>query len=150
MGIGEWLSQNSLNLVGSLIAIIGLWFTAFSIRSETKARQVANLIAVTENHRKIWAEYSQSPDLWRVLDPTADLTKHPITLREEFFTRSVIFQLNSSYYATKDDLIIKLEGLRRDAFEFLSLPIPMATWKLIKDKRNDEFVAFVESCLNWK
>lgn len=150
MGIGEWLSQNSLNLVGSVIAIIGLWFTAFAIRSETKARRVANLIAVTENHREIWAEYSQSPDLWRVLDPTADLTKQPITLREAVFTRSVIFQLNSAYYATKDDLIIKLEGLRRDAFEFLSLPIPMATWKLIKDKQNDEFVAFVESCLNWK
>lgn len=150
MGIGEWLSQNSLNLVGSVIAIIGLWFTAFSIRSETKARQVGNLIAVSENHRKIWAEYSQSPDLWRVLDPKADLTKKPVTLGEEFFARSVIFQLNSSYYATKNDLIIKLEGLRRDAFEFLSLPIPMATWNLIKDKQNDEFVAFVESCLNWK
>ena len=85
-----------------------------------------------------------------MLDPTADLTKLPMTLREQFFARSVIFQLNSTYYATKDDLIIKLEGLRRDAFEFLSLPIPMATWKIIKDKQNDEFVAFVESCLNWK
>jgi hypothetical protein len=45
---------------------------------------------------------------------------------------------------------IKLAGLRPAVFEFLSLPIPMATWKLIKDKQNDEFVAFVESCLNWK
>jgi hypothetical protein len=150
MGIGEWFSQNSFNLGSSIIAIIGLWFNAFAIRSDTKARQVGNLIAVTENHRQIWAEYSQSPDLWRVLDPTADLTKRPMTLREQFFARSVIFQLNSTYYARKNDLIIKLEGLRRDAFEFLSLPIPMATWNLIKDKQNDEFLAFVESCLNWK
>jgi hypothetical protein len=150
MGIGEWFSQNTFNLGSLIFAVIGLWFNAFAICSDTKARQVGNLIAVTENHREIWAEYSQSPDLWRVLDSTADLTKQPMTPREKFFTRSVIFQLNSTYYATKDDLIIKLEGLRRDAFEFLSLPIPMATWKLIKDKQNDEFVAFVESCLNWK
>jgi len=150
MGLGEWFSQNSFNLVSSVIAIIGLWFTAFAIRSETKARRVANLIAVTENHRQIWTEYARSPDLTRVLDAAADLAKQPITFREAVFTRSVIFQLNSAYYATKDDLIIKLEGLRRDAFEFLSLPIPMATWKLIQDKQNDEFVAFVESCLIWK
>jgi hypothetical protein len=150
MGIGEWLSQNTFNLGSSIIAIVGLWFNAFAIRSDTRARQVGNLIAVTENHREIWAEYSESPDLWRVLDSTADLTKLPMTPREQFFARSVIFQLNSTYYATKDDLIIKMEGLRRDAFEFLSLPIPMATWSVLKDKQNDEFVAFVESCLNWK
>src|SRR5690242_2314735 len=148
MGIGGWFSQNSFNLASSAIAIMGPWFTAFAIRSDTKARQVANLIAVTESHREIWVEYSRSPDLWRVLNPAVDLTKQPITLRKELFTKSVIFLLNSSYYATKDDLIIKLDGLRRDAFEFLSLPIPMATWEIIKDKQNDEFVAFVESCLN--
>lgn len=90
---------------------------------------------VTENHRKIWAKYSRRPDLWRVLDPTGDLRKQPITLREAIFARSVIFQFNCTYYASKDDLIIKHEGLRRDVFEFLSLPTQMATWKLIKDKQ---------------
>src|SRR4051812_32616363 len=114
MGIGEWLSQNSFNLVSSVVAITGLWFTAFAIRSETKARQVANLIAITENHRKIWTEYGHSSDLTRVFDASADLAKQPITRGEEIFISFVIFHLNSVYYATKDELIIKLEGLRRD------------------------------------
>jgi hypothetical protein len=40
--------------------------------------------------------------------------------------------------------------LRRDVAQFFSLPIPRAVWEKTKVTQNDDFVAFVESCLNWK
>jgi hypothetical protein len=32
----------------------------------------------------------------------------------------------------------------------MSLPIPRAIWEKVKVVQNDDFVAFVESCRNWK
>jgi len=44
----------------------------------------------------------------------------------------------------------KVEGLRRDVAQFFALPITREVWGKIKVLQNDEFVAFVESCQNWK
>jgi hypothetical protein len=62
----------------------------------------------------------------------------------------VIQHLSTVYYAMNDQLVIKVEGIRRDIAQFLSLPIPREVWEKIKVLQNDEFVAFVESCRNWK
>jgi hypothetical protein len=34
--------------------------------------------------------------------------------------------------------------------QFFALPITREVWEKIKVLQNDEFVAFVEYCLNWK
>ncbi len=62
----------------------------------------------------------------------------------------VIQHLNTVYYAMNDQLVVKVEGLRRDIAQFFSLPIPREVWEKIKVLQNDDFVAFVESCRNWK
>ena len=62
----------------------------------------------------------------------------------------VIQHLGSMYYAMSDQLVVKLEGMRRDIAQFLSLPIPRDVWEKIKVYQNDDFVAFMESCRNWK
>lgn len=49
-----------------------------------------------------------------------------------------------------DELVIKLEGLRRDVAQFLSLPIPKAIWEKTKVLQNDALVKFIEECRNWK
>jgi hypothetical protein len=49
-----------------------------------------------------------------------------------------------------DQLVVKVEGLRRDIAKFFSKPIPGEVWDKIKALQNDDFVAFVESCRNRK
>ena len=49
-----------------------------------------------------------------------------------------------------DQLVVKVEGLRRDVAQFFSLPITREVWEKIKVLQNDDFVTFVESCRNWK
>lgn len=145
--MAEWLTENWFNLLSSTGIIGGLCFTAVSLRSETKTRRVANLLTITANYRDIWKEFFHSPKLSRVIDPRADVVKKPVTSEEELFVGLVISHVNSVFYATNDELVVKWEGLRRDVGQFLSLPIPKAVWHKTKPLQNQDFAAFIESSL---
>jgi hypothetical protein len=149
MGIGEWILQNGFNLFSAIGIIASLWFTAISLRSETKTRRIANLLTITANHREIWKEFLNNPKLARVRDAAADTAKQPVTDAERVFVTMIILHISSVYYAMKDELVIKLEGLRRDVAQFLSLPIPKAIWEKMKVFQNDALVRFIEECRNW-
>ena len=146
----QWLAENWFNLFSAVGIIAGLWFTAFSLRSETKTRRVANLLTITANHREIWKVFLTDNGLARVRDASADTLKQPVTEAERVFVTFVILHMSSVFYAMSDQLVVKVEGLRRDVAQFLSLPIPSEVWDKIKVLQNDEFAAFVESCRNWK
>jgi hypothetical protein len=147
MEIGGWVSQNWFNLLSAVGIIGGLWFTAFSLRSDTKTRRIANLLTITANHREVWKEYLNNPNLVRISDTTADLTKQPITDVERVFATLVILHMNSVYYAMSDQLVVEYEGLRRDIAKFISRPVPKAVWEKIKPLQNEDFVKFIESAL---
>jgi hypothetical protein len=154
MEIGEWISQNWFEFATVLCGICSLWFSAFVIhqntkakKEETKARRTSNLLAITANHREVWKNFPNSPELVRVIDPSADVTKQPVTLAERFFVSSIISNTSSVYEALKDELVTEQEGLRRDVKEFFSLPIPKAVWTKTKLLQNQDFAAFIESAL---
>ena len=147
MGIEEWISQNFFNLFSVAGIIGGLWFTAISLRSETKTRRVANLLTITANHREVWKECFGKPELARVIEPSANVENQPVTPAEEFFVNMVISHTSSVYEALKDDLVIKQENLRRDVKSFFSLPVPNAVWTKTKLLQNQDFAAFIDSSL---
>ena len=145
--MGQWLTENWFNLLSSVGIIGGLWFTAITLHSETKTRRIANFLAITANYREIWKEFFHYPALARVVDPAADVEKQPVTPDEELFVGLVISQMSSVFYATRDELLIELEGARRDIAQFFSLPVPKAVWTKTKLLQNQDFAAFVESSL---
>lgn len=147
MEVVEWVSQNWFNLFSSLGIIGGLWFTAVSLRSETKTRRIANLLTITANHREVWKEIFNRPELSRVIDPSADVAKQPVTPAERFFVNMIVSNTNSMYAALKDELVIQQDGLRRDVKWFFSLPIPKAVWTATKLLQNQDFAAFIDSAL---
>jgi hypothetical protein len=147
MGIGEWISQNFFNILSAAGIIGGLWFTAVSLRSETKTRRVANLLTITANHQEVWKEFFGKPELARVIEPSADVEKQPVTPVEEFFVHMVISNTSSMYEALKDELVTKQEGLRRDVKSFFSLPVPKAVWTKTKLLQNQDFAAFIDYSL---
>ena len=146
MGISAWVTGNWFDLLQSLGIIGGLLFTAHSLRSEARTTRVNNLLAITDGHRKVWTEFYR-PELKRVLSEQADLSREEITHEEEVFVNFVILHLNGVFCALKSGLVFEIEGLRRDVGRFFSLPIPRAVWTKTKLLQNDDFVAFVESCL---
>ena len=150
MGIEEWIFQNWFDLFSSAGIIGGLWFTAISLRSEAKTRRIANLLTITANHREVWKIFLNNKGLARVRDASADTIKQPVTDAERVFVTFVILHMNGVFYAMSDQLVVQVEGLRRDIAQFFSLPIPRDVWEKVKVLQNDDFVAFVESCRNWK
>jgi hypothetical protein len=150
MGFWDWFSNNAFDLISAIGVIASLCFTAVSLRSETKTRRISNLLSVTANHREVWKVFLTRPDLGRVRDASVNTAVQPITDAERIFVNMVIQHVNSVYQAMNDQLVVKMEGLRRDVAQFFSLPIPRDVWEKVKVSQNDEFVAFVESCRNWK
>ena len=150
MGFSAWLADNSVNLL-STFGIVGSFFIAAkAFRSEAKTRRIANLLSITANHREVWKVFVNDKALARVLSASADTNRQPVTEAEQAFVTLVFAHISSVYYAMNDQLVVNLDGLRRDIVQFLSLPVPRAVWEKIKVVQNDDFVAFVELCRNWK
>lgn len=142
----RWIAENWFTALSAVGIVGGLFFTATSLRSETKTRRIANQLAMTASHRDVWKETFHNPALSRVVDPAAQLEEKPVTPDEQAFVTMVILHLSSVYEALKDELVIKQQWLRRDVAAFFALPIPKAVWEEIKLLQNEDFVAFVEKC----
>ncbi len=142
-----WMVDNWMTVLNAVGVVGGLFFTARALRSETRTRRIANLLTVTTNHREIWKEFSSRRELARILDSSADVTKQAVTPEEAEFVNFVTLHLSSVYYAMKDGIVVKLEGLRHDVRSFFSLPLPKAVWEKTKIFQNEDFVQFVEMCV---
>lgn len=148
MGIGEWLAQNWFDLITNIGTIGGLFFAAFSIYEDVKARRVANLLTLTQNHRELMKVFYRDTDLARVLDASASVSKQPITLAENAYVTVMIQHLSGVYRAMRTDLTIKPEAMRLDVRAFFLLPLPKTVWERTKEFQDRDFAAFVDSCLN--
>jgi hypothetical protein len=146
----NWSLETWATVLNSVGVVGGLFLTARALRSETKTRRVANLLTITTNHRDLWKEFFEHPELARVLDETANLAKKSITPAEQKFVNMVIAHISSVYESLKDELLTKQEGLRQDVRSFFSLPLPKAVWEKTKLFQNEDFVKFIESCRNAK
>lgn len=136
----EWIS-----LFGILS---GLGITTHSLRKETKARQLSNLLTLTQQQREIWEKIHDNPSLVRVLLTQVDLKTNPITRQETFFVNEVILHVLCWYRAINEHEVQALDGLERDIAEFFSLPIPKSIWNMKKSYFDTDFVNFVSNANN--
>ena len=146
-GMEKWLAEHWFDLFSTLGIIGSLCFAAVSLRSETKTRRIANFLSITANYREIWKEFLNQPKLARVLDAAANVERQSVTADEELFVNMVILHISTTYYAMNDELLMKLEGSRKDIAEFFSLPVPKAVWVKTKLLQNHDFASFVNSVL---
>ena len=141
-----WAAENWIRLLDAIGIISGLFFTAITLHSDTKSRQIANLLTITTNHRQVWKEFYLRPELSRVMDPSADPAKQAVTPAEEEFVNFVTLHLSSVYYAMHNEMVVNVERSRRVVGSFFSLPIPRSIWEKTKQFQNRDFVEFVEKC----
>jgi hypothetical protein len=145
MGGAAWFADNWFNILSSVGIIGGLWFTAFSLCAEARTRQIENLLTLTGNHRELWQSFALNPQLARVLDQSANVTKQPVSREEEVFVNLMIQHVNSVFHAIQSGLTISNDGLRRDVREFFSLPVPRAVWQNLKQFQAPSLVEFIEA-----
>jgi len=106
---------------------------------------VETLIQLTQSHREIWETLLSRPDLFRVLKPDADIKVRPVTDSEKLVVVLVVLHLHAAFEASKNGVVVPLEGMARDIKTVFSLPIPRAVWEDVRPFQNAKFVAFVES-----
>lgn len=146
MGV-HWLAENFTTFLNAAGVIGGLLFTALSIRGETKARRIGNLLMLTEHHRDLWTRIYERPELLRVLKEDVDLSQQSITEEEEIFVNLLILHLHSVYQAIRAGTFMKPEGLQQAIRWLYSRPIPRAVWEKLRPLQDRDFVRFFETTL---
>lgn len=136
--------QSWLDLLQSVGIVSSLLFGAYSIWREERARQIEHLFAIIGQHREIWKELYQRPELARFLHPKVNLKRSPISVHEEVFVKLLIQQLGGVHQALQVRMFVNVEGLRKDVRAFFAAPIPQAVWEKYRSLQNKEFVRFVE------
>jgi hypothetical protein len=140
------MDHNWLGLVQTGAVALGLLSVGAGLLLSARARRVANLIQLTQQHRDLWERMYSQPELVRILNPDANLGKTGVTVEEEMFVVFIILHLSSTYYAMRSGFFQKPHGLRKDIERFFSLPIPSMVWEKVKALQDAPFVKFVESC----
>ncbi len=142
-----WATDNWFSLVQTLGIVGGLWLTASSANREAKAREIQNLLTLSEHHQKLWMEFVGREDLEKIFDPAAGTQPPLATIAEKEYLNSVIVHFQTGWWIARSGGITPLEEIRRDARSFFSLPLPRAVWEETKATRNQQFVRFVENAL---
>jgi hypothetical protein len=148
MGVLPWVAKHWFELLQTVGIIGGLFFTAFTVRKDERARKISNSIAINEQHRQIWKELYVYPELSRVMVKERNLELEPASEREVLFINSLIVHLGTTYRAMKNDEFVKLEGLETDVKAFFSLPVPKLVWGKVHPFHDKDFVDFIEALLS--
>ena len=145
MEIAGWLGENWFVLLQSVGIVASLLYAGVSFRFDARVRKVSNLLEITSQHRGIWTQLYQRPELARIRDPQADVKRQPISREEELFVSFLILHLNTSYRAIVERVMTAPDRLGDDVRQFFALPIPQAVWQRQRQLQDRDFVEFVES-----
>jgi len=145
-GLSSWVDGN-FNVIQTVGIIGSLWMGILAAHREAKAKEVENLLTIAAQHRELWSEAVQRPDLQRVFQTDVDVVAKSATVAEEEFLNLVVAHLLTSWRIAKAGGIIPEKELGVDVREFFSLPLPRAVWERTKKSRNRRFVRFVERAM---
>ncbi len=62
--IETWLETNWINLFQTVGIVLGLVFTSFSWRRDTRTRKLSNLLALKKEHRELWNIIHANPEFY--------------------------------------------------------------------------------------
>jgi hypothetical protein len=143
----DFAGANFSEILQNVGIIATLLLSAYTFWRSEQAQKTSNLIAITGLYRDIWDALDECPSLSRVLLKGVDVEREPPSAEEEAFVSTLIFHMDAAYEAMRVGMFVRLRGLKRDAREFFSLPVPKAVWKKVRPLQNKRLVRFVESAL---
>jgi hypothetical protein len=148
IGIGMWIAQHGMDCLEAVGIVGGLLYTGRSFSADTRSRRLANLLSLTKQHREIWREVLEKPELTRIKESKADLYTKPVTPDEARLVNFLLLHLHCWYRAVLEGEVLTLESLSRDIRSFFALPIPRRVWEENRQYYEPDFAAFVDATLN--
>jgi hypothetical protein len=143
----SWVDGNWFNVIQTFGIIGSLWLAGAAANRDARAKEIENLLSLSEHHRELWKAVPQRKDLQRVFQADANVLLTPATVAETEFLNLVIVHFQTGWWIAKAGGITTLKELKADARSFFNLPLPCAVWEKTKAFRNQRFVSFVEGAL---
>ncbi len=81
----------------------------------------------------------------RVLDDKPNLSERPISYEEKRFVQLILLHMTSAFNFSKQSDLVRIDKLKYDFDDFLSLPIPKIVWLQTKHFFNHDFVKFIDN-----
>lgn len=147
MEIPGWVVGHWFDILQTASILGGFFTTAYTIGTNTKERKIANLFSLTSAHREIWSRLHDQQELARVLSPSVNLAKDPVTLEEELFLHTLILHVRTAFKARELGMQFDDDAVAADIRQFFNRPIPRTVWERSKVFQDRQFVNFVERCI---
>lgn len=133
-------------IIGIILSVLGLFLNFYTLLRNLKQKKLTTYLDITKAHRELWTLTILHPDKFgRILKKTPNLKEKSITYEEERFVQLVLLHISVVHNFSKSSEITKIEQLKYDVDDFLSLPIPNLVWIKFKHFFNKEFVLFVDA-----
>ena len=142
-----WLSDNWVSLFQTLGICGSLLFTAESLRRDVEAKRVSEYLTLNTQHRRLWGQLHQRPQLAHLLDADRSLEARPVTTEERLFLELAFVHFHTGWLVARKGSLIPLSVLSTDAAYFFLLPAPRAVWVQVQATHQPEFVAFIEESM---
>ena len=142
--LAGWLSDNWVSFFQTLGICGSLLFTAESLRRDVEAKRVSEYLTLNTQHRRLWGQLHQRPQLAHLLDADRNLETRPVTTEERLFLELAFVHFHTGWLVARKGSLIPLSVLSTDAGYFFILPAPQTVWAQIRKTHQPEFVAFVE------
>jgi len=150
VALSSWAGENWFNLIQTVGIMGSLWLATAAANRDAKAREVENLLTLSEHHRELWETVPRRKDLERIFQSDVDAKLNPATVAEMEFLNLVIVHFQTGWRIAKSGGITTLGEMKADVRGFFSLPLPHAAWEKTKEFRNPRFVRFVERAMGIK
>jgi len=145
--LSSWVDGNWFNVIQTVGIIGSLWLAMRAANRDARAKEIENLLSLSQHHRELWKEVPQRKDLKRIFQVDTNVLSTPATVAETEFLNLVIVHFQTGWWIARAGGMTTLKEINSDIRDFFSLPLPRAVWEKTKVCRNQRFVRFVERSL---
>lgn len=142
-----WLAEHMEEIIQYAGIIGGLFFTGYTLRTDSKVRQAETLIEINKQHRELWLHFYENRQLAQIFNSNRDISTHPLADEEVHFVNFLINHLYTAFFALKSGIYVPQKGLPDDIRRFFSYPSVKTIWTAKKHLYDDDFQRFIERSL---
>ena len=144
MTIETWNIEHWRQIVEFVGTPLALLFTGNALHIDARVRRAETLLEITKQHRELWLQFDERPELAALFDRERDLAARPLTDREARFANFLFLHLRAAYGARRGRIYAMPEHVAEDWREIFQAPAMAAAWERIRHLHDRRFVVLVE------
>lgn len=139
------LPATSVAIAQLIVVVIGASLTIIQITRNVTANRIANLLAVTKNHREIWSMLMDRDELHEIMMTSSKIRKaNELSTEQRLFLNFLLLHMAAAFASTRSGLLTRNKSVSTDVGELMSLPAPFAFWSEQKRFHHKPFARFVD------